>query len=238
MVEEPSLCTCTYTKPMRKGADGVYRETNRLDFRSFTPPPEAAQRRMLENLRAALDRCGAVIVTDQFYQRNMGAVTDSLRAALGELAAERGDRIFYADSRSFAGEYRNMMVKCNNLELFDKFGGGQGDPEDLTAVLARGREIFRQNRRPFFVTRGAQGVAVFEESGETLVPGFRVEGEIDTVGAGDAANAGIVLGLSLGLAPAEAALLGCCVSSITIQQLRTTGTASPQAAAERLRTLL
>lgn len=59
--------------------------------------------------------------------------------------------------------------------------------------------------------------------------------EVDIVGAGDATNAGIVLGLTLGLTPEQAALLGNCVSSLTIQQLGTTGTATPQMVTERLR---
>ena len=68
------------------------------------------------------------------------------------------------------------------------------------------------------------------------IPAFRVTGPIDIVGAGDATNAGLVTGLVLGLTRAEAARLACCISSITIQQLNTTGTATPAQVAERLRT--
>ena len=41
---------------------------------------------------------------------------------------------------------------------------------------------------------------------------------------------------TLGLAPQEAAALGNCVSSITIQQIGRTGTATRQQVAQRLRT--
>lgn len=237
MVHEDTMCTCTYTKPMRKGEDGVYRELNRLDFRNFTEPPMSAQQKMMDNLNAALETADAVIVTDQFYQRNLSAVTDWLRGQLSELAARRRDKVFYADSRSFADEYRNMMVKCNNLELFSKFSGGEGDPDNLDEIIEKGKRTYLRNGNIFFVTRGSEGIVVFD-GGATVVPAFRVEGEIDVVGAGDATNAGIVLGLTLGLTPAEAALLGCCVSSITIQQIGATGTASPEEVAARLATRL
>ena len=76
------------------------------------------------------------------------------------------------------------------------------------------------------VLAGGQGIPV---------PAFRVEGPIDICGAGDASTAGIVLGLSLGLLPHEAALLGCAVSSITIQQIGVTGTATVSQVQKRLK---
>ena len=68
----------------------------------------------------------------------------------------------------------------------------------------------------------------------TAVPAFTVTGPVDICGAGDASSAGIVLGLSLGLSAEEAALLGCCVSSITIEQIGVTGTATVQQVRNRL----
>ena len=237
MVKEETMCTSTYTKPMRKGEDGVYREMNRLDFRNFSEPPVCVQEKVINNLKEVLPKADAVLITDQFYQRNMGVVTDSVRGELAVLAKANLDKIFYADSRSFMEEFHNMIVKCNNLELFSKFSGGEGNPEDLDEILAKGKEVYEKNGEPLFVTRGADGIVVFGNEVE-MVPAFKVEGEIDICGAGDATNAGIVLGLTLGLSMAEAALLGCCVSSITIQQIGTTGTASVQSVIDRLSTLL
>lgn len=237
MVREDSMCTSTYTKPMRKGEDGIYCEMNRLDFRNFSEPPVSTQEQVVANLKAVLPNADAVLITDQFYQRNMGVVTDSVRDTLASLAKAYPDKIFYADSRSFMEEFHNMIVKCNNLELFSKFSGGEGNPEDLEQILQKGKEVYEKNRDPLYVTRGADGIVVFGEEVE-MVPAFRVEGEIDICGAGDATNAGIVLGLTLGLSMAEAALLGCCVSSITIQQIGTTGTASVAQVTECLSGLL
>lgn len=233
MVKDPSLCTSTYMKPMRKNPLGIYEEMNRLDLRNFEEPSMETQKKLLQNLEEALEEADAVLITDQFYQRNMGVVTDYVRDCLAELADRRKDRIFYADSRSFMQEFRNMMVKCNNLELFSLFSGGDGDPEDLEQIIARGKEIYARNGNPVFVTRGKEGIVVFEKE-VSIVPAFLVEGETDICGAGDATNAGIVLGLTLGLSTAQAALLGCCISSITITQLGTTGTASVEEVRKKL----
>jgi sugar/nucleoside kinase (ribokinase family) len=48
--------------------------------------------------------------------------------------------------------------------------------------------------------------------------------------------AGVVSALASGAEPEEAALLGNVVASITIQQIGTTGTASPAQVRERFRT--
>ena len=51
-------------------------------------------------------------------------------------------------------------------------------------------------------------------------------GKIDIVGAGDACTSGIVASLSSGATAEEAAFVGNLTSSITIQIIGTTGTAS------------
>lgn len=228
MVQSSELCTSTYTKPMRLQPDGTAIESNRLDFRNFTHAPQALQARLVENLRLVLSQVDAVILLDQFFQRNLGVITDWVREQLAQLALEFPQVIFYADSRSFIREFRNTIVKCNNFELM----AGEGDPEDPQALLRKAQSL--QSGRTVFVTRGSRGMLVLDENQAIPVPAFTVTGPIDIVGAGDASSAGIVLGMSLGLQPAEAALLGCCISSITIQQIGVTGTASVNQVRARL----
>ncbi|SBW03226.1 PfkB domain protein [uncultured Eubacteriales bacterium] len=234
MVCSGAVCTSTYVKPMRRQPDGSYAEMNRLDLRSFAPLPLELERRLLKALVASLPSLDAVIVMDQFVQRNLGAVTDGIRAGLGRLAAEHPEVLFYADSRAFACEYRNMIVKCNNLELM-ALGGGGGNSEDAEALLARAEELLRESGNTFYVTRGSKGMMVFEEGGVRIVPAYPVTGPVDIVGAGDASSAGIVLGLTLGLTSSQAAVMACCVSSITIQQIGCTGTASIPQLIQRLK---
>ena len=231
MVRSELVCTSTYTKPMRKQPDGTHVELNRLDFRNFTQPPMALQQLLLTNLEQVLPMVDAVILIDQFFQRNLGVITDYVRGELAKLALKYPNVIFYADSRSFVGEFRNVIVKCNNFELI----GENGDPEDLETLANKAREMRSVVGRTVFVTRGSRGMLVMAGEEGITVPAFRVEGPLDIVGAGDASSAGIVLGMTLGLNPEEAALLGCCISSITIQQIGVTGTATVAQVLERLK---
>ncbi|MBO4220053.1 MAG: carbohydrate kinase [Clostridia bacterium] len=234
MVKTDTLCTCTYTKPMRLEADGSYTEMNRFDFRNFTPPAPELEDAMMNELNKVIDGVSAVIVTDQYYQRNAAAVTDGLRAKLSALAGKRKDKIFFVDSRAFAAEYSNMIIKCNQYELIEYFAMGKGDPENMDDVIREGLAMCSRTGNISFITCGAKGMIVFTGEGYVEVPGFRVEGKIDITGAGDATNAGIVTGLSLGLSCPEAAKLACAVSSITIQQIGKTGTATVEQVADRL----
>ena len=230
MVVSDEICTGTYTKPMRLQEDGSWKESNRLDFRNFQEPPRKLQDQLLANLESCLDKVDGVILLDQFFQRNLGVITDYVRERLAELAVKYPEVIFFADSRSYIRQFRNVIVKCNNFELM----AGQGDPEDPQALKARAEELEAAAGKPVFVTRGSDGMLALTKGQVIPVPAFRVTGPIDICGAGDASSAGIVLGLSLGLQPEEAALLGCAVSSITIQQVGVTGTATVPQVQQRL----
>jgi hypothetical protein len=97
----------------------------------------------------------------------------------------------------------------------------------------RGADLFHHNQKPVFLTAGPHGIFLFTEKGCQHVPAVPVEGEVDIVGAGDSVMAGVVSALGSGAEPEEAALLGNIVASITIQQIGTTGTASPPQVRER-----
>ena len=95
---------------------------------------------------------------------------------------------------------------------------------DEQAVLECGQELYRKNNRPV-VTQGKHGITVLTRTAYT--PPHRRSGPFDICGAGDSASSGIVLALSLGASPADAAQLGNIVASITIQQIGVTGFATP-----------
>ena len=68
---------------------------------------------------------------------------------------------------------------------------------------------------------------VFDNEKFEKVPAVYAKGPFDKCGAGDAATTGIVSALCCGSSLSDAATLGNIISSVTIQQLGTTGTASP-----------
>lgn len=225
MVQSSELCTCTYTKPMRLQEDGSWAEMNRLDFRNFDPPSMEVQQKLIKNLELCLPHADAVLLVDQFCQRNLGTITDYVRKEVNRLALEHPEIIFFVDSRAFSNEFHNMIVKCNNHEL-TAMAGNTCDPEDPQSLRQQAQVLGKQNNASFVVTRGSKGIMLFKGDCMESVDGVKVTGPLDIVGAGDSTSAGFVLGLTRGLSRRQAAMVGCCVSSITIQQIGTTGTAT------------
>ena len=94
-------------------------------------------------------------------------------------------------------------------------------------ALAAANQLFAQRNRPVFVTRGSAGMVVCDPTGIAEVPAVPLEGEVDTVGAGDAALAGIAVSRACGLTPVQAACVGNLAAAVCARKLRQTGTASP-----------
>ena len=220
MVRSDKIQTNVYMKPMRMSPGGQYQETNRFDFRNFNKTPAELEDKLIENLEAALADTRGAVICDQYPEPNNAAVTDRVREAVADMAARHPEKIFYADSRAFAGKFRNVIVKCNQIELAEAVEGGQCE------LQAQAKELLEACGRAVVVTAGAEGAYVFEGDAAIHIPPFPVDGPIDITGAGDATNAGVITGLAAGLTLREAVLLGCCISSITIRQLGVTGTAT------------
>jgi sugar/nucleoside kinase (ribokinase family) len=143
--------------------------------------------------------------------------------------------IIFADSRAFIHLFRGVIVKCNNFEVVRCVTPDYTGEPDQETVLRCGRKLYELNDRPVFVTRGEHGVIAFDKSGANSAAGLKVPGPFDIVGAGDSASSGIVLALTLGASPLEAAELANIVASIVIQQIGVTGFSTPEQVLKRHR---
>ncbi|MBE5817195.1 MAG: carbohydrate kinase [Clostridiales bacterium] len=233
MIRDPQRCTSTYTKPMRLNAEGKYDEMNRLDFKNFRPMSAQTEKAVIEALYEAAKNSDAIIVLDQFIEENCGVINANVRAAVTELASQYPDLIIYGDSRAYIHLFSSTMVKCNNFEVVRCIiPDYEGEPDEAT-VDECAKKLYEKNNREVFVTMGSEGIMVYSKNGKALVKTIKVAPPIDICGAGDSATSGIVLGLTLGATPEEAALIGNMVASITIQQIGVTGSATPEQVVNR-----
>lgn len=232
MIKSHEVCTNTYTKPIRMEND-CYSEINRLDFKNFNPTSQDLEEEIIKNLKKVVGISDAVILSDQFYEINCSVITERVRQAVADLALEYPNVIFFADSRAFVNKYRNIIVKCNNFEVVKSIMPEYNGKITKDIIYKCGLRLYEKNNRTVFITMGEEGSIVFDKA-IIQVPPFNINGPLDICGAGDANNAGIVLGLALGLEVEEAALLGNAVSSVTIQQIGVTGTATIQQVIEKL----
>jgi sugar/nucleoside kinase (ribokinase family) len=173
---------------------------------------------ILRSLESAWKTVDAWIVLDQVSEVDCGVVTARVRTRLAELAAADPHRFVLADSRERIREFRHVCVKPNARE-------GK-DVESIRAACSR----------TVFLTQGEAGIRVYAPCAHPIdVPAYPVSCPVDTVGAGDSVGAGIASAIAAGTTPAQAAAFGNLVASITVQQLGTTGTATPEQVRARWR---
>jgi len=219
--------TPTYTKPLRQGADGVWQELHRLDVRTRAPLDRETLDQVCREVDEVTRTSGGLIVLDQVSEENQGVVHGAVREHLAGISRNQPEKLIYIDSRVFLPRFHFGTLKGNRSEILAA-AGVEADAEQAV------RQLAARTGRPVFCTVGEEGCLVGRPSGETtLVPGYRVSGPVDIVGAGDSASSGIVLSLLAGATDIEAAAVANLVASITVQQLGTTGTATPQQVIDR-----
>lgn len=217
--------TPTYTKPMRRLADGSQRELNRLDLRTRAPLCERSDRLLGAALRKAWPRCQAWIALDQIAAEGQGVFTSLLHATLLDLIRQMPEKLLFIDSRAALGKFRCGSLKGNRAEILAATGKS---PDDRAAVPLAIRELAARTGRSAFCTAGEEGIFIATQDGRALhSPGIPVSGPIDIVGAGDSVTSGLAISLAAGCNEREAADVANLIASITIQQLGTTGTATP-----------
>lgn len=234
LVRAAGRVTPLYLKPRDMHDPSLAGEHSRYDVKNRTKTPRALEDRIIATLDAALPHMDAVIIADQIADDDLGVITRRVSAALAARARQHSRIVFFADSRAHIHFFRNVMIKPNQFEAVKKDWPKPGEEISEAQLREAIGALRKQAGAPVVVTRGAKGVLVSDPE-LTFIRGVRLAGPLDTTGAGDSATAGCVLALAAGATLPEAALMGILVSSITVQQLATTGTATRQQVRERLR---
>ena len=208
--------TPTYTKPILLPTG---EERERLDVKNRTPTPSAIESELVLRLESVASRVDGILVLDQVQESECGVVTTKVRNALAEVAKGRPDLPVLADSRERIGDFKDVIVKVNEEEARNAIGG--------TELEATARTLSERNGKPVVITRGPDGLLVVDGDAATTIPGNDVPPPIDIVGAGDSVSASLISALAGSASLEDAARLGVIASSITVQQIGTTGVATP-----------
>lgn len=237
MIQVPERVTPTYLKPIHRGYEGVETEGPRFDIENQSTMGAAVETAVIDALRDSIPLVDGIIVGDQMPIENLGVVTNRVRDELCELGMAFPDKIFFVDSRTRIGKYRNVIIKPNRFEA-KRAVQPEWDGQEVSIEEARQSAVTlaEQTQRTVYVTLGENGILVYSEGEFTHIPGVSIHDEIDPVGAGDSVSAGLATTLCSQVeAPVEAAYIGNLVASITVTKIGTTGTASPAEILQRHR---
>lgn len=215
LLESEGRTTNAYIKPLMKGtADAVY-EAPRLDFENDQELPVEAEDQLIEALKDAAKELNVLCVCDQMSN---GCVTRRVREVVTKLAGE--GLIVIVDSRENIGEYRNVIVKPNDMEAARALGRDELCPGEAA------KRLHEKTERTAIVTAGSDGCWLCGGEYAINYPAFPVEGPIDICGAGDSFLSAFACALAGGADAGDAAVLGNLASSVTIRKIGTTGTAT------------
>ncbi len=221
LLDQPGRCTPSYHRVVTL-PDLL--EAERYDVFPRSPLPREVEDALVRTIEEAASQCDALVVSDYTEFARPGVLTPRVCEAVSDLGRRVPDRFVIVDSRLQASRFHHVHRKMN-LDEFRAWTGEEGG--EPASIGSRGRELARREGRLVVVTLGVLGLVVCDPERFVHVPGFPVEGETDIVGAGDAVLAAVAASLAAGADVVTAGVLGVLASSITVQQVRTTGVASP-----------
>jgi rfaE bifunctional protein kinase chain/domain len=209
-----------------------HQQVVRADRESAEPVSGALERALLDGVRAALPSCAAVILSD--YHK--GVVTAAVMKSVTALARRRGVPVLVDPKVAHFGLYRRVALVTPNQSEAEQATGVK--IRSTADVLAAGAAILRRlHCDAALITRGEQGMSLFEPGRRPVHIPTAAREVFDVTGAGDTVIATIALARCARAGLPEAARLANLAAGVVVGKVGT-ATASPDevlAAAEAAR---
>jgi rfaE bifunctional protein kinase chain/domain len=201
----------------------------RTDVEKSSDVTGQVERTLLDTVRDELPTCKALVVSD--YQK--GAVTASLLRKAVALGRRRGVPVLVDPKLRETRFYRGVtVVRPNQREAERASGIALQTERDL---LEAGRRLLTLlGCRALVITRGARGLALFEQGRSPLMVPSVAREVFDLTGAGDSVTATMAVALAAGANLREAAILANCAAGVVVGKLGT-AQASPEEVLEAIR---
>ncbi len=187
----------------------------RFDREKKSPISQRKIARILDYVEKTLKKVDVVVVSD--YSK--GLVTEELMEGLKELARQRHKPIVVDPKVEHFHYYHGVeLVTPNNLEASRASGVEIRDEETLHRA---GRILLDSlGSEAVLITRGEQGMSLFEKDRDTHIPTVARE-VYDVSGAGDTVVGVMALALSAGADYREAAVLANMAAGIVVGKVGT-----------------
>jgi rfaE bifunctional protein kinase chain/domain len=213
VVVEAGRDTTVKTRIMAGGYRATRQQVVRLDREPVGDLHSATEEALRARLLALGGAADAIIVSDYGY----GTVTPRLFEVARALARARG-AVVSVDSRYDLPRFTGATAVTPNEAELEQLTGMPADTE--RAVEKAGRILLdRLDACVLLVTRGSQGMAVFErDGGSTFIPIHGTDEIADVTGAGDTVISAFTLALACGAAPTDAAWLANVAGGLVVMK--------------------
>lgn len=186
----------------------------RIDNESKAECSAEHRRKLLDVLRGNISSLDGVIVEDY----NKGVVTREVIAGVVEIARAAGVPVTVDPKFNNFFEYKHVTVfKPNRREVEEVLGGKLKGVEDVEQA---GRRLLQAlEAESVLLTRGEDGMSLFESGGRITHIKTTATHVQDVSGAGDTVISTLTMALVAGASILEAALLANCAGGIVVGEV-------------------
>ncbi|MFQ5724275.1 MAG: bifunctional heptose 7-phosphate kinase/heptose 1-phosphate adenyltransferase [Terriglobia bacterium] len=196
----------------------------RTDWEDSSPLPASVERRLLDAFQRQAGRLEGVVLSD--YDK--GVITETFLAELLRVCAARDLPVFLdlKKARRLEGELALLLVNQQRAEEV----AGVAIRDDKTLQLVGRHLMARFPCSTLVITRGAQGMVVFEKGDTRSFASVRTRPweVFDVTGAGDTVMAALALARVSGATPREAAVLANAAAGAVVGKLGTAVCTPPE----------
>jgi rfaE bifunctional protein kinase chain/domain len=218
-LEDPSRPTTTKSRISASSLQSVTQQIVRVDREDRGPISPALEDALLTAIEARIGEFEAVLLSDY----GNGVLTPRVIESVLAIAKAAGTIVTVdsqGDLRRFPGAW---TLTPNQPEAAGVVGFKITDAASLRRA---GEQILREaGTRSALITRGGEGMALFEADGElTEIPAFNRSEVFDVTGAGDTVVGMLTLALAAGASFKEAIVMANVAASIVVRRFGTSVT--------------
>ncbi len=205
--------TTTKTRVSGSSAQSVTQQIVRIDRETRKPVSEEVEQKIILKIRALTPHFSGILISDY----GIGMVTQKIiDEAIN--AAKLHKKPVVVDSQDDLFRFQGAALITPNQPDTEKALGYE--IKDRQTLLKAGQELLNKiNSDKILITRGSDGMALFEKEGKiTEIPAFNRTEVFDVTGAGDTVAAAVLLALCAGAEASEASIIGNLAASLVVRK--------------------
>ncbi|MGL6138032.1 MAG: bifunctional heptose 7-phosphate kinase/heptose 1-phosphate adenyltransferase [Planktothrix sp.] len=223
---DPNRPTVTKTRISGHARQSVTQQIVRVDRKSDELPDLELQLKLAEYISENIDTVDAVVCSDY----GDGVLTQAV------IAAALKAPLTIVDTQKDLHRFAGASLFTPNLPEAEKAVGYA--IKNQQTLQQAGQDLLRLTQASsMLITRGEEGMSLFEGEQQFQIPPFNRTDVFDVTGAGDTVVAALTLGLCTGSSLWESAVLGNLAASLVVRQFGT-ATTTIEEMKEALRSLL
>jgi phosphoheptose isomerase len=180
----------------------------RIDYEKTNDLCDEMQKKLFEEIRKNVKQCDSILISD--YAK--GVVCEKLARSIIKLAKENNKPVLVDAKPDKMMAFKDCYLITPNLKEAQEMTGSKD-------IVEMGKKITKMLGCNVFITRGPEGISVFDRQGRhSHIPPVSITKLFDVTGAGDTVIATAALGIVSGLDLIETAKLSNYAAGLVVQK--------------------